>query len=98
MRPLRCARQKPDREGGYICSGCGTLPYGRGFCLLATGEKQIQLATLMIEHAEGVRRLFQHLAGHRNRIAQLFEVQGRDAFWGWQGNHLIVDEAEEVLD
>jgi hypothetical protein len=38
---------------------------GRG----AVREKQIQFAILIVEHAEGVGRFFQHLPGHGNRIA-----------------------------
>src|SRR5262245_15094812 len=52
----------------------------------------------MVEHAKGVRGFFEHLPGHRNRIAQLFEVQGRDALRRGQSNHLIIDQTKKVFD
>ena len=37
--------------------------------------RTIQLAVLIVEHAEGVGGLFEHLSRHRDRITELFEVQ-----------------------
>jgi len=65
-------RATPEKETDpFAPFRCGSGRGGKSssFRRRAAGEKQIELAILMVEHAESVRRLFQHLASHCDRVA-----------------------------
>lgn len=56
------------------------------------------LTIMIIERAEHVGSLFEHLLRHRDGVAELLEVERGDSFGRRQRDDLIIDEAEEVFD
>src|SRR5689334_68686 len=65
------------------------------------GDQQLEIsdvAIVTVERGEGVRSLLEHLLGHRDRVAELLEIQRGDTFRSRQGHDLIIYQSEEVFD